>query len=408
MRISHLAAVPGIGAYSNDDQAAIKAGAPRDGYHYLGPPITPGYGRIRQQSEAIQVLLFLDDGHVAIGGGVSVQYAGGSGREPLLDAGAAITRFLDRLNEVFAGVTADSFRACAATLRDLRLPRAVEYGVSQALLDAAAHGSGRTMAETIAVEYGTGVSIAPVPVFAQCGEDRRGAVDRMVLRQADALPHGLINNADLVGPDGQALAEYARFVRDRVLAHRADEGYEPVLHFDCYGTLGEVFGSEAECADYLARLADACDPFVVRVEQPVSAVSREAQIEALLRLRRRLSDCGSSVQLVADEWCNTLADVDAFLEAGAAHMLQVKLPDVGSLDDAVSSLLACRRAGVAGYCGGSCTETEVSARAAVHVAMGVGADVVLARPGMGVDEAVMVTRNEMARTVAVIQYRDAA
>jgi methylaspartate ammonia-lyase len=37
--------------------------------------------------------------------------------------------------------------------------------------------------------------------------------------------------------------------------------------------------------------------------------------------------------------------------------------------------------------------------------MGAGADVLLARPGMGVDEAVMVTRNEMARTLAVIEHR---
>ena len=82
-------------------------------------------------------------------------------------------------------------------------------------------------------------------------------------------------------------------------------------------------------------------------------------------------------------------------------MIQVKLPDVGSLDSSIRALLACRQAGALAYCGGSCTETEQAARIAAGVAMGVDADLVLARPGMGVDEAVMVTRNEMRRTVAL-------
>jgi methylaspartate ammonia-lyase len=37
--------------------------------------------------------------------------------------------------------------------------------------------------------------------------------------------------------------------------------------------------------------------------------------------------------------------------------------------------------------------------------MAVHADLLLARPGMGVDEAVMVTRNEMRRTAALVAHR---
>ena len=124
-------------------------------------------------------------------------------------------------------------------------------------------------------------------------------------------------------------------------------------------------------------------------------------------LRQRLSEMGSDVQLVADEWCNTLEDVEAFIAGDAAHMLQVKMPDLGGLDQSIQALLACNRAGVASYCGGSCTETERSAQVAAGVAMGVDADLLLARPGMGVDEAVMVVRNEMRRTTALIAARKA-
>jgi methylaspartate ammonia-lyase len=89
-------------------------------------------------------------------------------------------------------------------------------------------------------------------------------------------------------------------------------------------------------------------------------------------------------------------------------MLQVKLPDVGGLDASIRALLACKQAGVLAYCGGSCTETELSAQIAAGVAMGVDADLVLARPGMGIDEAVMVTRNEMRRTAVLARARGGA
>lgn len=405
MRITEILAVPGVGTYTNDDQAAIKAGATRDGYFYDGDVLTPGYRAIRQPSESLQILLVLDDDHVVAGAAVSVQYAGGSGREPVLAAAATRDRWRPVLGDVLRGAAVDSFRATSSLVGGLGLPRSVAYGVSQALLAGAAHATRRTMAEVVAAEYGNTFPISRVPILAQCGEDRRAAIDRMVLRGVESLPHGLINNVQLAGPDGQQLLDYVGWVRDRVVQRRLDSGYEPVLHLDCYGILGDVFSSLAGVAGFLAQLADRCAPFPLRVEQPVPAGSREAQIDVLLRLRKRLADSGSRVQLVADEWCNTHDDVLAFLEAGAADMLQIKMPDVGGIDDIVRSVLACRAAGVAAYCGGSCTETDLSARVTTQVAMGAGADLLLARPGMGVDEAVMVTRNEMDRTLAVIEHR---
>ena len=86
LTIAALLAVPATGAYFADDQAAIKAGALRDGLAYPGAPLTPGFDAIRAPAEAVSVLLVLSDGHVAHGDCVSVQYAGVGGREPRLRA----------------------------------------------------------------------------------------------------------------------------------------------------------------------------------------------------------------------------------------------------------------------------------------------------------------------------------
>ena len=76
LTIAQVLAVPATGGYFADDQAAIGAGAPRDGLAYPGPPVTPGFDAIRAPAEAVSVLLVLSDGHVAHGDCVSVQYSG--------------------------------------------------------------------------------------------------------------------------------------------------------------------------------------------------------------------------------------------------------------------------------------------------------------------------------------------
>jgi methylaspartate ammonia-lyase len=101
-----------------------------------------------------------------------------------------------------------------------------------------------------------------------------------------------------------------------------------------------------------------------------------------------------------DERCNTLSDIRAFAQAGAGHVIQIKTPDVGSLEDIVEAVQACKRHGVQAYIGGSCAETEISAQVSVHLAVASQADMMLAKPGMGVDEGLTIVGNEQARLLA--------
>jgi methylaspartate ammonia-lyase len=95
MRIVDLVLAAAEGAFSNDDQAAIRAGAPRDGFAYERAPVTPGFRRIRQPATAVSAMLVLEDGAVVTGDGVAVQYAGVGGREPLRRPGE-LRRLHDR------------------------------------------------------------------------------------------------------------------------------------------------------------------------------------------------------------------------------------------------------------------------------------------------------------------------
>jgi methylaspartate ammonia-lyase len=413
MKIVDLCTVPVRAGFFVDDQAAIRAGAVSDGFGYRGAPITPGFGAIRQAGQALSVLLFLDDGSVAHGDCAASQYSGAGGRDPVFDAVTAARDIDQHLAPVLIGAELTSFRELAGSVDRYRtssggcLHTAIRYGVTQALLDAVAQQQRVTMAEVICAEYATGVELAPVPMFAQTGDDRYSGAERMILTQTDVLPHGLINNVDTkLGTRGELLEEYLRWLVHRIGELRPSASYHPQLHFDTYGTIGEAFGGRIPAvAQYLSGLGALAAPYRLTVEHPIDAGSRDAQIDAYVLLRAELDRLGSDVRIAVDEWCNTLDDIDLFVRHRAADVIHVKTPDLGGIDQTVEALLLVRRAGLVAYCGGTCTETERSAQITAHIAMACGAGQVLAKPGMGVDEGLMIVGNEMARVMAILARR---
>ena len=118
---------------------------------------------------------------------------------------------------------------------------------------------------------------------------------------------------------------------------------------------------------------------------------------------RELKRLGSSASLIVDEWANTADDIEAFVAAEATDMVNVKSPDLGCLTRAVEAIRECWDGGVRPILGGSCTDTDVSARMVANVALGAGPAWLLARPGMGVDEGFQIVHNEMHRVLALIR-----
>lgn len=406
MRIAHVLASAGLGGYFFDDQRAIKDGALRDGIAYLGPPVTPGFAAVREPAESTSVMLVLDDGYVAVGDCASVQYSGVGGREPRLRGAELAARIECDLAPRLSGLEVTSFREASERAEALLgeiggFGRAAAYGVSQALLDAAAHAAGHhLMGRVVKDEWDLPGPLQPVPLYAQTGENRINGVDTMILKRLPVLPHGLINTPDLVGANGAALLDYIGFIRGRIARLAPQPGYLPVIHLDVYGLVGlAAGGSIARTADIIERLEDAAGPHALRVEHPIDAGGRDLQIAALSALRAELTARGSRVQIIADEWANTLADIAAFVSAGAADLIQIKTPDLGALHHIVDAVLLCHDAGVGSVLGGTCAETDRSARATTHIGIATGVTQLLAKPGMGIDEGVAIVANEMNRAV---------
>ena len=410
MKIKNVVCAPGRTGFYFDDQRAIKRGAGHDGMFYIGQPVTEGFSAVRQAGEAISVMLILEDGQVAYGDCAAVQYSGAGGRDTLFLAKDFIPIIEQYIKPRLVGQEADNFRALAARMEAIevdgkRLHTAIRYGVSQALLDAVAKASGRMMCEVVADEYGCTVSDHLIPIFTQSGDDRYDNADKMIIKGAQVLPHALINNVETkLGAHGEKLQDYVAWLRDRILAQRLDEHYNPVLHIDVYGTIGAAFGNHnyAAMADYLAVLEQTAKPFHLRIEGPMDCdCDRETQMEALAGLTAELDRRGIDVELVADEWCNTLEDIKLFADHKAGHMIQIKTPDLGGINNTIEAVLYCKEKGIGAYQGGTCNETDRSAQVCVQCAMATQPAQILAKPGMGVDEGYMIVYNEMNRILAL-------
>ncbi|MCL2377041.1 MAG: methylaspartate ammonia-lyase [Defluviitaleaceae bacterium] len=407
MKIVDVVCSAGRTGFFFDDQKAIKTTAVADGQTYKGKPATEGFRSVRQPGESISVMLVLENGQVAFGDCAAVQYSGAGGRDPLFLAKDFIPVINEAVKPLLVGREITTFREMAAQLDAIThngglLHTAIRYGITQAALDAVAKANNKLMAQVIAEEYGTTVSDTMVPIFTQSGDDRYLNADKMILKSADVMPHALLNNISKVGKSGEKLLEYVLWLRNRIFDIRVDEDFEPVLHIDVYGMLGEIFNSDYDTmVVYLSKLEAAAAPLKIRIEGPVDVGDGPKQIEALARIRKLCDDKGLNIEIVADEWCNTLQDVKDFTDNKAGHMAQVKTPDLGGINNTIEAVLYCKQNGMGAYLGGTCNETERSAQICAHIAMATQPAQVLAKPGMGTDEGFMIVYNEMQRILAL-------
>ena len=458
-RIVKVLAVPAVGAGYYEDLAALQANYVALPQRFEAPPATPGFRAVREVAEGVSIGLALDTGQIGWGDCVAVSYSGTAGREAVFRSEAGLAtiqnivapalteRALIGFRELAAEVDAlsqpvevikplsstDPARSDGVSRRALftaparmlqaargeqvptervivnrRLHTAIRYGVSQALLGAVAAARNVSMTEVIAEEWDLPLPDAAVPIHAQSGSERYYNAEKMIARRVASLPHALVD--DIPGQVGKEGAEITRYLRWLSLRIRTLGGsnYQPAIHLDLHGALGMLYENHAaKIAEQLLTWEQAAQPYRLRIESPVLRENRQAQIWTMQTLREYARSRKMTVELVVDEWANTLEDIHAFLDAEAADMIQIKMPDLGSIHNSVEAVLACKEAGVGALLGGSYAETEISARASVHVALATRPNLIMAKPGVGTDEAISLVQNEMARTLSWIRERTA-
>jgi methylaspartate ammonia-lyase len=412
MKVKEVICAEGRSGYMHRDLAAIKSGkAIPDGSLYKGQPMSPGFTHIIEPATIISVMLVLEDGQIAFGDCADVILAGVAGRDPAFNSRGHIDYMRGEVADALRGRDVSEFKPQAEDMDQYsrggkRLHTAIRYGVSQALLHATALSRKETMAEVIAREYGSTIATAPIPILASCHKDDHGQLDRVILKRVELLPHASFQIvSEHVGLQGEKLAAFVRRVAGRI-KEIGDADYRPRIHVDLYGTLGELFSMQIEpLADYLGKLRKESGAYHLLVESPMIAPTQPEQIEKFRGLRELLKKKGIDVGLIADEWCNTLADIKLFSAAAAADFVQIKTPDLGSIHNTIEAVLYCKAHGMGACLGGTANETDHSTRISTHMGLACQPDFMLSKPGLGADEALMIQTNEMARTLAILRAR---
>jgi methylaspartate ammonia-lyase len=411
LKIASVVCAVGRSGYMHRDLAAMKAGARRDGFVFHGKPLTPGFRRIAEPATIISVMLVLADGQVAFGDCADVILAGAAGRDPAFHAEDHIDYMRGEMAQLLVSRDIGEFRAHAQELdrherQGKRLHTAIRYGVTQALLNAAALAGKVTMAEIIAREFGCKIATAPIPILASCHKDDPLQLDRVILKRVELLPHASFTLVEEhVGLKGEKLMAFAREVAKRI-GEIGDADYRPRIHLDVYGTLGELFEMKLEpLADYLGKLREAAAPYELLVESPIIAKTQGEQISCFRKLRDLVKRKGIAVGLIADEWCNTLEDIKLFADEKVSDYVQIKTPDLGGINNTIEAVLYCKQHGMGAGLGGTANETDQSARITTHIGLACRPDFQLSKPGLGADEAIMIQTNEMARTLAILRTR---
>jgi len=449
--ITQVLTLPTAGAYFFDDLAALQKKPLPESERYTAQPITPGFHAVREPAEALAVGVVLENGIVGWGECSAVEFSGAAGRDPVFRADTALKRIKQLVIPQLVDQPIQNYRDLAAKIeaiqitvteerlfpnrkqggkisrRDLLkapgrlltdgpeiekithdrpLHTAIRYGVSQALFAAAALEQDLLLTELICQDWELPLPKQAVPIHAQCGGNRFRGAEKMILRGVSSLPHALVDNIpEQLGKDAIQLIRYTKWLKGRI-NQLGKEGYHPTIHLDLHGGLGKIYDQDlGKVLGTLHALERAAHPYPLRIECPLIRETREAQIETLAALRELLKFRKMKVKVVADEWANTLEDIQAFITDQAADMIQIKMPDLGGLQNTIEAVLACKSGGVETFLGGSCAETDLTARISAQVALALQPDLVLAKPGMGIDEGITIINNEMARCLAWLQTK---
>jgi len=392
-----LQMVPGISGFWVQDQLAIQTGAKKDGFFYEGSPVSPGFLRIKEPSFAYCLSLQLKNGATAMGDCVTVVDVGYADRPiPLRLENLSMVK--EALTDQLVGKNFTSFKQAAATLESLPFPDyiaiPIAYGASQALLDAAARSAGTTMTEVLRKEFAIEAAYE-IPGFAAvCEGDWYGNVDKAIARRFAMFPHCGIQRKE----DVDRLPEYVAWMLERVKKYGSSD-YKPDLHIDFHSMLGRILENDLDkVCKFLCEVSDCAKPYQVYFEDPLLARNVDEARENMRRLRIKLDASGASCRLIADEWANSPGSVAKFAGDHAAHAVQIKMPDNGNLLNSISAIRSCQENDVLAYLGGSVNETDTSARVSVHVGLAFKVWRMLAKPGKGLDEGLMIMTNELART----------
>ena len=205
-----------------------------------------------------------------------------------------------------------------------------------------------------------------------------------------------------LGEQGKELQKYTRQLAAWLKAY---DGYVPALHLNTRGGIGQLFDhNNGRIFGLLVGMGVAAAPHQLWIEDPVQMETAAAQAAAMGRLMTYIRGRRSPVRLAAGAWLDSLAAVQMFVDKQAAHMCHLSLTKLGSVDQLLAAVAACRSAEVGVLLSEGAWvwgENGRFARLLSHIALAAQPDLVTLTATPAGDAGLSLLHNEMQRALLV-------
>ncbi|MFQ5575507.1 MAG: hypothetical protein ACE5G8_00820 [Anaerolineae bacterium] len=284
----------------------------------------------------------------------------------------------------------------------------LRYGVSQALLAAAASLRGITPAEVIAAEYGLPLPDAPLPILAAYHGEWPDVAAVMPVGEIVAWGYTIsaANFKAELGDECRLLQRNVRRLKEQ-LTRLTPAGYAPAIHLNLRGGLGRLYRNDpGKMLGALFGLERAAAPYRLQIADPVVTATLKSQIDLFNQLKEYARLRKLTLQLAAESGVTSADTAQAVLEAGAAELIRLNPPWMGSLHRAIEGVLACRERGGTVLLGSDRAFGGRAIRTACQVALATRPAAVIVEAAAGGDgEGVAAAQREMRRALAWIGAR---
>ena len=279
---------------------------------------------------------------------------------------------------------------------------AIGYGLSQALLVAVAWTQNKSVIQVLGDEYGLDQPQTAVPLHAEINPNIPLSIPTITNSPIASIGYSISGTNPIVelGQDGEVLQRFARQLKEELI--KTADPQSLAFYFNVRGGYGVLREDKlGQILGMLYGLEKAAEPFLVRVEDPFILDDRDEQIKKMANLKSYLRTRRMKLQLVAHAGIQSAADAQAFVERKAAHMLVIDLPQMGSLAESITAVLAAQQQGIGVLLGGSPDETQLAAQSSLHLALALQPTLLLAKPGRLGDTGIATAYNEMNRLLTI-------
>ena len=277
----------------------------------------------------------------------------------------------------------------------------IRLAASLLLLEAFAAARRQSVADFLCEVYGLERAETAVSILINLPQSELAVAHAALQQHVAAIGVNTRTVAEL-GEQGKELQKYTRQLAAWLKAY---DGYVPALHLNTRGGIGQLFDhNNGRIFGLLVGMGVAAAPHQLWIEDPVQMETAAAQAAAMGRLMTYIHGRRSPVRLAAGAWLDSLAAVQMFVDKQAAHMCHLSLTKLGSVDQLLAAVAACRSAEVGVLLSEGAWvwgENGRFARLLSHIALAAQPDLVTLTATPAGDAGLSLLHNEMQRALLV-------